>query len=269
MELLVIIVRQKICNNLSLSSPFKDKARKEEALYHPRLTYVEPEEEEESEAESYNRHSDGSYSPQRSRLSSGGSSDEESSPRRRPGPKRLNSVSPTSPRKPERRSERMFDDSDDDSSTEKEGTNLNWTPAEVVTPAPPITTGTARRRSGPPSIKDPVSSTGSGLINLCANVPPVPGSGGAVPAEARSAAAAIAHSAQQGRFLKASFAAQACIRFSCTLCVEKCQIVWEVFVEIKMNATLLSHYNASCAQQREHWICANINSCKVRDLWLI
>uniref|UniRef100_A0AAX7UQ68 PAX-interacting protein 1 n=1 Tax=Astatotilapia calliptera TaxID=8154 RepID=A0AAX7UQ68_ASTCA len=174
------------------------KARKEEALYHPRLTYVEPEEEEESEAESYNRHSDGSYSPQRSRLSSGGSSDEESSPRRRPGPKRLNSVSPTSPRKPERRSERMFDDSDDDSSTEKEGTNLNWTPAEVVTPAPPITTGTARRRSGPPGIKDPVSSTGSGLINLCANVPPVPGSGGAVPAEARSAAAAIAHSAQQG-----------------------------------------------------------------------
>uniref|UniRef100_A0AAX7UX15 PAX-interacting protein 1 n=1 Tax=Astatotilapia calliptera TaxID=8154 RepID=A0AAX7UX15_ASTCA len=158
-----------------ITDSVKDKARKEEALYHPRLTYVEPEEEEESEAESYNRHSDGSYSPQRSRLSSGGSSDEESSPRRRPGPKRLNSVSPTSPRKPERRSERMFDDSDDDSSTEKEGTNLNWTPAEVVTPAPPITTGTARRRSGPPGIKDPVSSTGSGLINLCANVPPVPG----------------------------------------------------------------------------------------------
>uniref|UniRef100_A0AAX7U0K8 PAX-interacting protein 1 n=1 Tax=Astatotilapia calliptera TaxID=8154 RepID=A0AAX7U0K8_ASTCA len=158
-----------------ITDSVKDKARKEEALYHPRLTYVEPEEEEESEAESYNRHSDGSYSPQRSRLSSGGSSDEE-----------LNSVSPTSPRKPERRSERMFDDSDDDSSTEKEGTNLNWTPAEVVTPAPPITTGTARRRSGPPGIKDPVSSTGSGLINLCANVPPVPGSGGAVPAEAQS-----------------------------------------------------------------------------------
>uniref|UniRef100_A0A669E228 PAX-interacting protein 1 n=1 Tax=Oreochromis niloticus TaxID=8128 RepID=A0A669E228_ORENI len=153
-----------------ITDSVKDKARKEEALYHPRLTYVEPEEEEESESD-------------------GGSSDEESSPRRRPGPKRLNSVSPTSPRKPERRSERMFDDSDDDSSTEKEGTNLNWTPAEVVTPAPPITTGTARRRSGPPGIKDPVSSTGSGLINLCANVPPVPGSGGAVPAEARSAAA--------------------------------------------------------------------------------
>lgn len=152
--------------------------------------------------ESYDHQSqsDGSYSPRRSRLSSGGSSGEESSPRRRPGPKRLNSVSPTSPQKAERRSERMFDDSDDDSSTEKEGTNLNWTPAEVVTPAPPITTGTARRRLGPPSIKDPVSSTGSGLINLCATVPPVPGSGGAMPAEARAAAAAaIAHSTQQGK----------------------------------------------------------------------
>uniref|UniRef100_A0A669AV45 PAX-interacting protein 1 n=1 Tax=Oreochromis niloticus TaxID=8128 RepID=A0A669AV45_ORENI len=143
-----------------ITDSVKDKARKEEALYHPRLTYVEPEEEEESESESYNHHSDGSYSPQRSRLSSGGSSDEESSPRRRPGPKRLNSVSPTSPRKPERRSERMFDDSDDDSSTEKEGTNLNWTPAEVVTPAPPITTGTARRRSGPPGVSVPESMSG-------------------------------------------------------------------------------------------------------------
>ncbi|KAG7221040.1 hypothetical protein INR49_031211 [Caranx melampygus] len=170
-----------------------DKSRKDEALYHPRLTYVEPEEEEESEAESYEQ-SDGSYSPRRSRMSSGGSSGEESSPRRRPGPKKLNSVSPSSPKKPERRSERMFDDSDDDSSTEKEGTNLNWTPAEVVTPPIP----TARRRGGPPGSKDPVSSTGSGLINLCATVPPVPGSGGAIPAEARSAAAAISHSTQQG-----------------------------------------------------------------------
>uniref|UniRef100_A0A3Q0RFT2 PAX-interacting protein 1 n=1 Tax=Amphilophus citrinellus TaxID=61819 RepID=A0A3Q0RFT2_AMPCI len=172
-----------------ITDSVKDKGRKDETLYHPRLTYVEPDEEEESEAESYDHQSqsDGSYSPRRSRL-----------PRRRPGPKRLNSVSPTSPHKPERRSERMFDDSDDDSSTEKEGTNLNWTPAEVVTPAPPITTGTVRRRVGPPGTKDPVSSTGSGLINLCATVPPVPGSGGAMPAEARAAAAAIAHSTQQG-----------------------------------------------------------------------
>lgn len=160
---------------------------------------MEAEEEEESEAESYDQHShsDGSYSPRRSRLSSGGSSGEESSPRRRPGPKKLNSVSPSSPRKPERRSERMFDDSDDDSSTEKEGTNLNWTPAEVVTPTPPFATGTARRRSGPPGSKE--SSTGSGLINLCATVPPVPGSGGALPAEARSAAGAVSHPTQQGQ----------------------------------------------------------------------
>ncbi|XP_072219210.1 PAX-interacting protein 1 [Leuresthes tenuis] len=184
-----------------ITDSVKDKSRKDETLYHPRLTYVEPEEEEESEAESSDiySHSDGSYSPRRYRQSSGGSSDEESTPRRRPGPKRLNSISPTSPRKPERRSERMFDDSDDDSSTEKEGTNLNWTPAEIVTPTTPVLTGTARRRDRPPGSKDPVSSsTGSGLINLCATVPPVPGSGGAVPAEARPTASAVSHSTQQG-----------------------------------------------------------------------
>uniref|UniRef100_A0A8C6LP25 PAX-interacting protein 1 n=1 Tax=Nothobranchius furzeri TaxID=105023 RepID=A0A8C6LP25_NOTFU len=169
-----------------ITDSVKDKTKKDETLYHPRLTYVEPEEEEESEAESYDLHSqsNGSYSPRRSRASSGGSSGEESSPRRRPGPKRLNSISPTSPRKPERL-ERMFDDSDDESSTEKEGTNLNWTPAEVVTPTVP--TGMARRRGGPPGSKDPVSCTGSGLINLCATGTPVPGGGGAMPAEARSA----------------------------------------------------------------------------------
>uniref|UniRef100_A0A673A3K0 PAX-interacting protein 1 n=1 Tax=Sphaeramia orbicularis TaxID=375764 RepID=A0A673A3K0_9TELE len=175
-----------------------NKTRKDEVLYHPRLTYIEPEEVEESEEESYDQHShsDGSYSPRRSRLSSGGSSGDESSPRRRPGPKKLNSMSPSSPRKPERRSERMFDDSDDDSSTEKEGTNLNWTPAEVVASTPPITQGTARRRTGPPGNKEPSSSTGSGLINLCATVPPVPGSGAM--AEARSATTAISHSTLQG-----------------------------------------------------------------------
>ncbi|TKS80443.1 PAX-interacting protein 1 PAX transactivation activation domain-interacting protein [Collichthys lucidus] len=177
-----------------ITDSVKDKNKKDEALYHPRLTYVEPEEESCDQ----HSHSDGSYSPRRSRLSSGGSSGEESSPRRRPGPKKLNSVSPTSPHKPERRSERMFDDSDDDFSTEKEGTNLNWTPAEVTTPTPPIPTGTARRRVGPPGSKDPVSSTGSGLINLCATVHPVTGGGGAMPAEARSAAAAISHTTQTG-----------------------------------------------------------------------
>uniref|UniRef100_A0A8C7XCX1 PAX-interacting protein 1 n=1 Tax=Oryzias sinensis TaxID=183150 RepID=A0A8C7XCX1_9TELE len=160
-----------------ITDSVKDKNRKDEALYHPRLTYVEPEEEEESEGESSDMRSpsDGSYSPRRSRPSSGGSSGEESSPRRRPGPKRLNSVSPPSPRKPERRSERMFDDSDDDSPTEKEGTNLNWTPAEVVTPTAPVSTGTARRRAGPPGTRDLASSAGSGLINLCSTVPSVAG----------------------------------------------------------------------------------------------
>lgn len=185
--------------------PFTEKSRKDESLYHPRLTYVEPEDEDESEAESYDQrsHSDGSYSP---RLSSGGGgSSAESSPRRRPGPKKLKSVSPTSPRKPERCSERMFDDSDDDSSTEKEGGNLNWTPAEVITPTPPVPTGTARRRPGPLGSKDLVS-TGGGLINLCATVPPVPGSGGAMPAEARSAAAAaISHNTQQGQYVRIKF----------------------------------------------------------------
>uniref|UniRef100_A0A671UQJ2 PAX-interacting protein 1 n=1 Tax=Sparus aurata TaxID=8175 RepID=A0A671UQJ2_SPAAU len=166
-----------------ITDSVRDKSRKDEATYHPRLTCVEREEDEESEAESYDQrsHSDGSYSPRQSRLSSGGSSGEESSPHRRPGPKKLNSIFPISPRKPERHSELMFDDSDDDSSNEKEGTNLNWTPAEVATPTPPNPTGTARRRGGPPGSKDPVSSTGSGLINLCATVPPVPGSGGAMP----------------------------------------------------------------------------------------
>ncbi|XP_041660130.1 PAX-interacting protein 1 [Cheilinus undulatus] len=177
-----------------ITDSVQDKSRKDEALYHPRLTYVEPEEEDESDGESY-EHSDGSYSPRRPRLSSGGSSGEESSPRRRPGPKKLNSLSPPSPRKPERRSERMFDDSDDDSPAEKEGSNLNWTPAEVTTPTHPVATGTARRRGGPPSTKEPVVSTGSGLINLCATVPPVPGA--TTPAEAR-AAAAVSHNAQQG-----------------------------------------------------------------------
>uniref|UniRef100_A0A3P9J751 PAX-interacting protein 1 n=1 Tax=Oryzias latipes TaxID=8090 RepID=A0A3P9J751_ORYLA len=183
-----------------ITDSVKDKNRKDEALYHPRLTYVEPEEEEESEGESSDMRSpsDGSYSPRRSRPSSGGSSGEESSPRRRPGPKRLNSVSPPSPRKPERRSERMFDDSDDDSPTEKEGTNLNWTPAEVVTPTAPVSTGTARRRAGPPGTRDLASSAGSGLINLCSTVPSVVGSEGATTAKTGSAAAAINQSTQQG-----------------------------------------------------------------------
>lgn len=174
-----------------------DKRRKDEAFYHPRLTYMGPE-DEESEADFSDQHSqsDGSYSPRRSLLSCDGSSAEGSSPRRRPGPKKLNSVSPASPRKPEHSSERMFDDSDDDdSSTEKEGTNLNWTPADVTAHNAPIPTGTARRRSGPPGGKDPLSSTGSALINLCSTGPLVAGRTGVVPAEAHSA---TGHNTQQG-----------------------------------------------------------------------
>uniref|UniRef100_A0A3P8YBM1 PAX-interacting protein 1 n=1 Tax=Esox lucius TaxID=8010 RepID=A0A3P8YBM1_ESOLU len=139
-----------------------DKGRKDEALYHPRLTYQEEEEEDEEEEEEeeseYESRSEGSYSPPG---------------RRRPGPRRSSPSSredsPASGRggtspKAERCSELMFDDSDD-SSTEKEERNLNWTPAEMTGPPP----GPKRRL---PAGKD------SGLINLCASVPPVPGSAG-------------------------------------------------------------------------------------------
>ncbi|XP_064792692.1 PAX-interacting protein 1 [Oncorhynchus masou masou] len=148
-----------------------DKSRKDEALYHPRLTYQE--EDEESEYES---RSEGSYSPPG---------------RRRPGPRSRRSSpssrddSPASGRggtspKAERRDELMFDDSDD-SSTEKEERNLNWTPAEMT--GPPL---------GPKRRLQPVKD--SGLINLCASVPPVPGSAG--PSEAR--AALVPSAAQPG-----------------------------------------------------------------------
>uniref|UniRef100_A0A674E407 PAX-interacting protein 1 n=1 Tax=Salmo trutta TaxID=8032 RepID=A0A674E407_SALTR len=150
-----------------------DKSRKDEALYHPRLTYQEEEEDEESEYESL---SEGSYSPPG---------------RRRPGPRSRRSSpssrddSPASGRggtspKAERRDELMFDDSDD-SSTEKEERNLNWTPAEMT--GPPL---------GPKRRLQPVKD--SGLINLCASVPPVPGSAG--PSEAR--AALVPSAAQPG-----------------------------------------------------------------------
>ncbi|XP_056149133.1 PAX-interacting protein 1 [Lampris incognitus] len=185
-----------------ITDSVRDKTRKDEAFYHPRLTFIEPEEEEDSDGESYDQrsHSDGSYSPRHSRASSAASScdDSPTSPERRPGPKKLNSVSPTPSRKPERRSERMFDDSDDDSSTEKEGQNLNWTPAEVVAPTTAVTTNTARRRGVPTGSKDPVSSSGSGLINLCATVPPIPGSIVPTPPDGRSLAAPLGQATQQG-----------------------------------------------------------------------
>lgn len=166
----------------------KDKSRKDEQLYHPRL--ICPEEEEEDEQGSdYASRSDGSYSPRRSPRSrhSSGATSHDGSPvarrrrwRRRPGPRfrhrsssrsrspsQSRSRSPSPTHKPERRSERMFDDSDD-SSPEKEERNLNWTPAEV--PQPPAAPASKRRL--PPG-KD------SGLINLCASVPMIPGATGA------------------------------------------------------------------------------------------
>lgn len=152
-----------------------DKSRKDEALYHPRLTYQEEEEDEDEESE-YESRSEGSYSPPG---------------RRRPGPRSRRSSpssrddSPASGRggtspKAERRDELMFDDSDD-SSTEKEERNLNWTPAEMT--GPPL---------GPKRRLQPVKD--SGLINLCASVLPVPGSAG--PSEAR--AALVPSAAQPG-----------------------------------------------------------------------
>ena len=68
--------------------------------------------------------------------------------------------SPKSSTADKAKGELMFDDSSD-SSPEKQERNLNWTPAEVPQAS------TAKRRL--PQGKD------SGLINLCANVPPVPG----------------------------------------------------------------------------------------------
>ncbi|CAB1317487.1 unnamed protein product [Coregonus sp. 'balchen'] len=135
-----------------------DKSRKDEALYHPRLTYQEVEEDEESEYESL---SEGSYSPPGPRSRRSSSSSREDSPASGRGG--------TSP-KAQRRDELMFDDSDD-SSTEKEERNLNWTPVEITGPTP-----------GPKRRLQPGKD--SGLINLCASVPPVPGSAG--PPDARA-----------------------------------------------------------------------------------
>ncbi|KAK1173993.1 PAX-interacting protein 1-like [Acipenser oxyrinchus oxyrinchus] len=140
-----------------------DKSRKEEEMYHPRLNIQE--EEEESEEEEYDRgsQSDGSYIENRSRKYSPASSREGS-------PVSTEGFSPKQQKRSDRlKSELMFDDSSD-SSPEKQERNLNWTPAEV----PQAVAAKHRLPHG----KD------SGLINLCANVPPAPGS--VVPQEARS-----------------------------------------------------------------------------------
>ncbi|MGH0154568.1 UNVERIFIED_CONTAM: hypothetical protein FKN15_030603 [Acipenser sinensis] len=144
-----------------------DKSRKEEEMYHPRLNIQEEEEEEEeeSEEEEYDRgsQSDGSYIENRSRKYSPASSREGS-------PVSSEGFSPKQQKRSDRlKSELMFDDSSD-SSPEKQERNLNWTPAEVPQ--------SVAAKHQLPHGKD------SGLINLCANVPPAPGS--VVPQEARS-----------------------------------------------------------------------------------
>lgn len=127
-----------------------DKAKKDEASYHPRLIIYEEEEEEEEEE------NEEQYSQNEA------STDEKSSPAssREGSPLGDQAFSPKSIDADKTKGELMFDDSSD-SSPEKHERNLNWTTAEVPQTAP--------TKSRLPSGKD------SGLINLCANVPPVPG----------------------------------------------------------------------------------------------
>ncbi|XP_063159441.1 PAX-interacting protein 1 [Candoia aspera] len=126
-----------------------DKTKKDEVPYHPRLIIYE-EEEEEEENEEQDSQNEGSTDE---KLSSPPSSQEGS-------PLGNRTFSPKSADADKAKRELMFDDSSD-SSPEKHERNLNWTTAEV-----PQTAATKHRL---PSGKD------SGLINLCANVPPVPG----------------------------------------------------------------------------------------------
>lgn len=148
-----------------------EKTRKDEALYHPRLVVYE-EEGEEGEEEGA-----GDEEPDSPRE---GSTDGKSSP----ASSQEGSPSGEPPFSPKSRAEKskgelMFDDSSD-SSPEKQERNLNWTPAEVPQLA-------AAKRRLPPG-KEP------GLINLCANVPPVPG--GILPPEVRGSLLAPGQSLQ-------------------------------------------------------------------------
>lgn len=139
-----------------------EKSRKDEAAYHPRLIIYEEEEEEEDddeeEEEEEEAENDGSTDEKSSAVSSREGSPATGRHFSPPGP----------PKKGQEKEELMFDDSSD-SSPEKQERNLNWTPAEIPQVA------TAKRRLVPG--KEP------GLINLCANVPPVPG--GALPPDGR------------------------------------------------------------------------------------
>ncbi|XP_037372197.1 PAX-interacting protein 1 [Talpa occidentalis] len=146
-----------------------EKARKDEAFYHPRLIIYEEEEEEEEEAE--NEEPDSPDEGSTDGKSSPASSREGSPPGARPFSPKASTEKP--------KGELMFDDSSD-SSPEKQERNLNWTPAEVPQLA-------AAKRRLPPG-KEP------GLINLCANVPPVPGS--LLPVEGRGGLLASGQSLQ-------------------------------------------------------------------------
>uniref|UniRef100_H3AA33 PAX-interacting protein 1 n=1 Tax=Latimeria chalumnae TaxID=7897 RepID=H3AA33_LATCH len=136
------------------------KSKRDEVTYHPRLVVYEEEEEEEeeemidNEEEEQESQNEGSGDEKRSIKSSPATSREGS-------PLNTQDYSPKANKKTdELKGEIMFDDSSD-SSPEKQERNLNWTPAEVPQPA------AAKRRLS--------HGKDSGLINLCANVPPVPG----------------------------------------------------------------------------------------------
>ena len=149
-----------------------EKTRKDEALYHPRLIVYEEEEEEEEEEEGAGNEEPDSPNEGSTDGKSSPASSQEGSPSGEP---------PFSPKSSAEKSkgELMFDDSSD-SSPEKQERNLNWTPAEVPQLA------AAKRRL--PAGKEP------GLINLCANVPPVPG--GILPPEVRGSLLAPGQSVQ-------------------------------------------------------------------------
>ncbi|XP_065795627.1 PAX-interacting protein 1 [Muntiacus reevesi] len=148
-----------------------EKTRKDEALYHPRLVVYEEEGEEGEEEGAGDEEPDSPREASTDGKSSPASS-QEGSPSGEP---------PFSPKSRAEKSkgELMFDDSSD-SSPEKQERNLNWTPAEVPQLA-------AAKRRLPPG-KEP------GLINLCANVPPVPG--GILPPEVRGSLLAPGQSLQ-------------------------------------------------------------------------
>ncbi|XP_060681119.1 PAX-interacting protein 1 [Hemiscyllium ocellatum] len=128
------------------------KSRKDECTYHPRLVIPEEEDEEELAGNDEEPEMDNKCSAKSSAGSSraGSPLSVPGSPHRRGGEKAQKATS-----------EIMFDDSSD-SSPEKQERNLNWTPAEIPPPS------AAKRRLA--------HGKESALINLCANVPPVPSS---------------------------------------------------------------------------------------------